>query len=134
MELTKKARTRLLKLCSYMERLPNSANKHFSMDNYIDHQHDGHTHALKKHPKVADLHACGTSACALGWATTSPYFKKVGLHFDTFWATVRGDEAAFDVATDTQEWERIFGCRNNDKTPKAWAKRVRGLVKNSTLL
>lgn len=114
---------RLLKLCDHMESLPKGADKHFNMDTFIAHEGD-HEHPLPKRQR--DLLTCGTTACALGWATTMPYFRKLGVKFDS-WGVVQGDDEVFTLTDD--QWSALFERHNKDKTPRAWAKRVRKLLK-----
>jgi len=62
---------RLLKLADFLEKLPEKKRKgKFDMDTFGKH-------VGPHHPKKYNY--CGTSACALGWATTSPYFRRLGL-------------------------------------------------------
>jgi hypothetical protein len=106
---------------------------------FFDHKgDDGHEHELPAKPTVKDLHACGTTACALGWAMTVPSFRRAGLFMvQTAWGyTVEGSEKVFDLHEEEDEeyfwrdnWDEVFGEGNNDKTPKAWAKRIRKFLK-----
>lgn len=56
---------RLLKLAAFLEKLP---RKRFYYGSWVGEDWKG----------KADL-SCGTTACALGWATTIPEFRKLGL-------------------------------------------------------
>jgi len=60
---------RLLKLADFLEtaELPGK----FNLQTLSDEQKGGRP-------------ACGTQACALGWATTIPAFRDAGLHFNRF--------------------------------------------------
>ncbi len=58
---------RLLKLADFLAKLPRSSAKAFDMSTLSEVPKDGRP-------------ACGTSACALGWATAVPSFRKAGLH------------------------------------------------------
>lgn len=140
MELSKTNFKRLWRLVAHMQKLPASANKHFAMQHYVNHTGDGHEHKVPRKPKVADLHSCGTTACALGWAMTVPSLRKAGLRMnvsapaykgDTRDYAVSGENKCFGIDSyyDNEQWEQLFGCRNNDKTPKAWAKRVSKLIR-----
>lgn len=62
---------RLLKLADFLEKLhaDKKRRKQFDYTNWVNR-------ALWK--GKADL-SCGTTACALGWATTIPEFRKAGL-------------------------------------------------------
>jgi hypothetical protein len=61
----KEGNRRLLLLARKLERLP---PKRFSYNRWVGFNWKGR----------ADL-SCGTTACALGWATTMPVFRKLGL-------------------------------------------------------
>lgn len=132
MKISKTGLRRLHKLADYMDSLPKSANKHFSMRNFFIHANEEHEHEIPSAPKVKDLHTCGTTACALGWAMTVPAFRRAGLELE-------GDEVfnsheVFclpDYWSDEGDdlWEAFFGAGNKDATPKAWAKRARRLLK-----
>lgn len=132
--LTKKAKTRLLKLVEFMEALPKSANAHFDMATFVNHYGEHH-HKFPEKMRMKDLHTCGTTACALGWAATMPYFKRLGLYLN-YSEEVQGDEiAVFDMdnceigVNGGYMWGPLFGSHNKDKTPKQWAKRVRRLIR-----
>lgn len=128
---------RLYKLCDFMASLPKSANKHFHMRDFFEHKGADHQHSLPNEPTKQDLHACGTTACALGWAVTVPAFRRAGLYVsanESFihegkWYSVEGSCEAFGLPEGDHEWDKLFGSENKDKTPKAWAKRVRKLLK-----
>src|SRR6185436_3350004 len=136
MPITKQGFKRLHKLFDFMESLPRSANNHFSMRGYIEHASIEHRHELSNKPTVRDLHACGTTACALGWATTVPALRRAGLTLDidpVYGVDVEGSYEVFGIdyepGAPIDEWDALFGPENEDKTPKAWAKRVRKLLK-----
>lgn len=115
---------RIKKLIAFMEALPRAANKHFDMGAFLFHDGD-HEHEAPKKP--ADLlHSCGTSACALGWAATMPYFQKLGLKFSKG-GVLRGRSVI--VPSGSWKWAELFGGWNDDRTPKQWAKRAKGLLK-----
>lgn len=117
-----KTKRRLLKLCDYMESLPRNANKHFHMGSFSSHSGDHDHWELPASPQPKDLMTCGTTACALGWATTMPTFRRLGLHFNAM-GSVEGDENVFELSY--EEWDVLFEGHNEDRTPGAWAKRVR---------
>lgn len=117
MAISKIAKRRLTKLIEFMEKLPASANKHFNMNTYISHS-GGHDHALPEKPTAKDLHTCGTTACALGWACTLPYFQRLGM-------TRRNSSESQVFDLDGAYTYELFGGFNQDKTPKQWAKRAR---------
>lgn len=134
------AKRRVLKLIEFMEKLPRSANKHFDMDTWCSHDGEGHEH-LKPGDVVAqsDVMACGTTACAAGWAATMPYFRRLGLElrWDGFDAAMyvngRPDvmfskiPGLFKLSHD--QADDLFSAMNSDRTPKQWARRARKLLK-----
>lgn len=138
MAITKLGFRRLHKLVEFMASLPKSSAKHFNMRDYITHSGNGHEHAIPKKPTAKDLHACGTAACALGWAVTVPSLRRAGLYLDVSvdWDgvgklySVEGSNEVFGLDEDADDhWETLFGSNNRDKSPKEWAKRVRKLLK-----
>ncbi len=138
MGLSKKAKTRVTKLIEFMESLPPSANKHFDMKKLFAHKGKGHAHHIPiDNIPVEAVMTCGTTACALGWACTMPYFKRLGLTVsrmgdaaDSEWGVDQPE--IFDLywagGEDVDAWDELFGSHNNDKTPKSWAKRARKLL------
>jgi hypothetical protein len=139
MALSKVAVRRLTKLADFMEKLPASANKHFHMGSYVDHNGEGHKHKIPTTPKPADLLSCGTTACAAGWAACVPAFKKAGYRMRT---TKYGSYPCFkrDAETsalssffDLDEYDvlTLFGGMNDDRTPKQWAKRCRQYIRGN---
>jgi hypothetical protein len=135
---------RLLKLIEYMESLPASANKHFGMRHWFDHTGKKHTHGLIEGDVVTaeHLHSCGTRACAAGWASTMPYFRKLGLKL--VWsegeaslvyanATWSENDDFTNLAElfelDRESTTILFGAEAVDETPKQWAKRARHCMK-----
>lgn len=131
MAISKKTKDRILRLCDYMEALPKESAKHFDMQDFLKHSGD-HDHKLPEIVRQKDLHTCGTSACALGWAATMPYFKRLGLEL-TRDGEVHGDEyTVFDLGScgdRVDPWCDLFGGLNIDRTPKQWARRARKLVR-----
>lgn len=130
--LSKKAERRLNKLVRYMEELPREARKHFSMGHWFwDREY-----RVPPHTKITrrDLEPCGTSACALGWATVIPEFHRAGLqmtgeHWVPRFRRRRGHHAAMAFFNLTEEQSRaLFSPGNRDRTPKAWAKRAKKLI------
>jgi hypothetical protein len=140
MALSKLAMRRLTTLIKFMKSLPASANKHFDMGTYIrhtgTHEHFGKNLILSQ----KDLHTCGTSACALGWAATIPSFKKAGLCLvagygvDLMSKGLRLESYSEDAGCkffDLNPYEAndLFGARTDLKTPKQWARHAEKLVK-----
>ncbi len=129
--ITKKAKRRILKLCEHMEKLPRESARHFNMASFLEHSGD-HAHPVGDVLTLRDVHSCGTTACALGYAATMPYFRKLGLKFDPKWNEVKHSHEVFDTEAegmDFSAWSELFGEYNDDRTPKQWAKRVRKLVR-----
>lgn len=121
---------RILKLADFVAKIP---RRRFDFNTFVGDDWGG----------AADL-SCGTTACALGWATTMPLFKKLGLK----------------LKSDPQVYQRIkyrgrhpeiysqhlFGIDNStfreifypsafrlthldpSATPKEWAKHARSIV------
>lgn len=140
--LSKLAVRRLTKLADYMEKLPKAAEKHFSMQAWF--RHDGEHPFLKdgESPQKKHYFDCGTSACALGWAATMPYFRKAGLKI--FYGDAGGDISfrgcsvfCDDTATsglfelDEHQSRMLFGPSGNIRTPKQWAKLCRRFVRDN---
>ena len=137
--LTKKAEFRLRKLAQHMRSLPPEAAEHFHMEDWFRHSSlDGHRHVKPgKVIEASDMTTCGTRACAIGWATTSPYFRKLGLRLvatNAAWGAVRyGRRKAeeydvFDIVEDVFDMSRdestYFFRDIGARTPKEWASRV----------
>jgi hypothetical protein len=59
-------KARLLRLAAFLDKLP---AKRFDYNHWVGLDWEG----------KPDL-SCGTTACALGWATTMPFFRKLGLY------------------------------------------------------
>jgi hypothetical protein len=134
---------RLTKLIEFMESLPRSANKHFDMGSWFTHNGE---HPLPL-PQGAPINAevlkdCGTTACALGWAATMPYFNRLGLHVEhdgglgqVVYKGRHGDVSVEGCSTplfgglDSFQWMELFSGSNGDRTPKQWARRARKLLK-----
>lgn len=133
-------RERLLKLCDYMESLPDDADQHFSMKSFVRHDGTGHRHETPRNPKAQDFLTCGTSACALGWACTMPEFADLGLYLNStgYRESVEGHAEVFPGLEDEEpndgdcKWAILFEGWNRDATPKAWATRARALIKSWT--
>ncbi|SRR5258706_964630 len=116
-------KARLLKLARFVERVP---PQKFDMNFW----------ARAKGP-VTRLPRCATKACALGWATAIPEFKRAGLeliaecpggdHAEVHFDGSTGRSAAmkfFDL--DYDESEIFFGGANN---PKEKAQEIRDVVR-----
>ena len=134
--LSKKAERRLTKLVKFMASLPKSAEAHFNMGSWFNHDGCDHDHGLGDGREVTrrDMNLCGTSACALGWAATIPSFRKAGLSMDSSIAVPYfqgyGLTAAanfFDIGM--VQAHALFSGTKSDRTPKQWAKRARKLLR-----
>lgn len=93
--------------------------------------------------------SCGTTACAMGWATTIPEFRELGLHLEKPSSFVRngfaqlrfGDEVAFMAAgafmdLNTRETDYLFDPDSYDDgaTPAEVVERINQfLVDGSTV-
>ena len=99
---------RLLKLADFLDALP---DERFSFRHFVDDDvWKGKT----------DL-SCGTTACAIGWATTMPMFRKLGLRMlkpDRYRSAtpgIVGDDCFFtydggyEVGACDRACERLFG-------------------------
>ena len=135
---------RLLALANKLDTVP---RKQFNICKWVGHDWKG----------KPDL-SCGTVACAMGWATTMPLFRKLGLRLDlapdpAVWADVviktksgvyvarDGYESArtlFDIDDDTatslfsgseyRRDERTGEVDTQEVTPKRVAKKIRKVV------
>lgn len=88
-----------------------------------------------------DLHTCGTTACAVGWACCLPEFQREGLHLSTYAPAYKPREggdvhhhweavtAFFDLAED--EAEHLFSYEKYDFMVFPWnvAARIRELLR-----
>jgi hypothetical protein len=140
MALSKLAVRRLTKLAEFMAKLPASANKHFDMGMWFEHEGD-HNHEFGRTLSRDDLKHCGTTACALGWGATMPYFKKLGLTVDPSLGSLRfRGRASIDpmliaaqvVNITVSEAVDLFGGHLDAvKTPKQWARHCRKFIKEN---
>lgn len=123
---------RLLKLADLLEKLP---QERFDMKYWVGNGWKG----------KPDL-SCGTTACALGWATTVPSLRKAGLKLATTPShrfsrvCIREPNATVDSFDDSlASGAKIFGITLYEssqlfmdvsiKSPKAMAKLIRKFVK-----
>lgn len=102
---------RLLKLAAFLEKLP---PERFDYDRWVGNDWLGEP----------DL-SCGTAACALGWATTIPEFRRLGLRLSRCGEPHCG--RLYDHAAATE----IFGVTENEAAflfipdrfaPREWLK------------
>jgi hypothetical protein len=122
--LTKKEHRRLMRLITFMESLPREANKHFDMGTFLKHTNYEHEHEAPQTTKDL-LRSCGTTACAMGWAATMPYFKRLGCRFNEHGEV----ENVYTIVENRYYWQLLFGGEREYKTPKQWARCARALVK-----
>ena len=134
---------RLLKLADFLDTVPR--NK-FDIGRWFSPVGEGAVFPVGEIPVVG---ACNTTACAAGWATTIPTFKRAGLHLEpserygvdgetglVVMIPAYGDlrtqlalEAFFGLPGRLAEF--IFmpiGYRNGYATPKEVAKKIRRVV------
>ena len=132
---------RLRKLISFMEKLPPEKAEHFNMRGWVRHDDTTHKHKAK-YVTQRLLNTCGTTACALGWATVIPEFQRAGLRMSPnldFYVGKSGSILPLDAS------EQFFGLTNNqhsalfeswvpgeEENPKAWAAKARRLLKEWT--
>lgn len=124
---------RLLRLAKFLRRVP---KRRFNMMIWASGLFCGR-------PKEVE-HKCGTSACALGWASSIPSFKRDGLilknDFDSdeayvFFDGVDGYCAAsrfFEIGYESAKYlfDSEYGWVNRNKeTPKQVAERIERFVK-----
>ena len=117
------------------------AKYHFDMNAWFDHDEeaDGHEHPVPARPTSKDLLTCGTTACALGWATTIPALQKAGLRMGLYfegssvhipvYRGVSGVEAAaklFGIYHDVAQY--LFGGDDFARTPKQVAKAIDKII------
>lgn len=115
---------RLLKLADKLDTVP---RKQFDYSAWVGDDWKG----------APDL-SCGTTACALGWATTIPSFRRLGLKLNTDWNEVTmGEYRNFYAAAllfELSERDAMYlfapGPSEVDATPKQVAKKIRQFVKD----
>jgi hypothetical protein len=123
---------RLLKLAAFLRTLP---RKRFNYKHWVGNDWKGEP----------DLMSCGTAACALGWATTIPLFRKEGLRLRAY-SNGGGAPMLLDKeGEETSHYDagaRVFGITNEeshylfsdnsgigwDATPKQVAKKIENFV------
>lgn len=143
-QLSPIATRRLTRLIKFMESLPESAAKHFDMQSWFAHEGENDHPQLQTGKDVPEgaLELCGTTACAMGWAATMPYFKRLGLRLvmdrcDASLYFKGAKDFMFNEAPKAFDMEPhqaivFFGAHNKDKTPKAWAERARRLMRKQS--
>lgn len=121
------SKRRLLILADFLEKLP---RKRFDLSSWVGNEWEG----------KADL-SCGTSACAMGWATTIPQFRKLGLrlskyglpYFGKGYYQTSGMHAAADLfgISDNEAYYLFMPYEEDiaaNATPKQVAKHIRKFV------
>lgn len=88
---------RLLKLAAFLETVP---RERFNYGHWVGENWRG----------APDL-SCGTTACALGWATVMPEFRRLGLYLSPRTRTprIKGARAPYWEDTSTVAITRLFG-------------------------
>lgn len=147
--LSRKARTRILKLADYMSRRSRSLAPHFDMEHFFDHQSGADAFAQEIEKGAGDritekdMHNCGTSACAFGYAPFAGvdpklesrltpdgfgglqqafYYNNRKIRGTSFRAALR----IFDV--NHKQGTYLFSAHEFITTPAQWAKRARRFV------
>lgn len=145
--LSKLAVRRLTKLADFMNALPRSANKHFDMNHWFDHDGDHVVRIPQSGATQEHLMDCGTTACAAGWAATIPEFNRKGLKL------INGEIrfGRLNASNDYAALKNFFNIDRNDasylfrpnrgwfegravaiETPKQWAKMCRKFIKENS--
>lgn len=116
--MTSKHREAWLRLRAILKKVP---RKRFDMGHWVGSDWEG----------APDL-SCGTSACAAGWATTDPWFRRRGLWLDSngspSYARLRslfGDAAM--VETWQVEASGLF-FRHDIRTPRQFIREIDKLL------
>ncbi len=90
----------------------------------------------------AQMHACGTTACAMGWAATIPSFRRAGLTVKTGGISGNVEYNGFDGTLAAVDFFKISrsdaynlflpgGYHNGSQaTPKDVARKIRAVVEN----
>jgi hypothetical protein len=123
---------RLLKLADFLETVP---RKRFDFTSWVGENWKGDREL-----------SCGTTACALGWATTMPLFRGLGLRLaKSRWGpyvtlgNMRKDkssmiaaERVFDISYGDAEYLFVpgFSKLGHSATPKMVARQIRQFVKH----
>ena len=121
-------KNRLLKLADFLEALRPTKEKTFSMDYWSMSYRDD------------EGNICKTSACACGWATTIPSFRRAGLHLfrrqgndgaRLHYERRSGFGAAMEFfGLNLKECYLLFSPEDyEDATPKMVARRIRRFIK-----
>jgi hypothetical protein len=118
---------RLYTLIHFMEKLPRKYARRFDMNSWSDSD-----------PPDGDLTApgCATTACAMGWATAVPSFKKLGLRLEHGLPHIGGITGGYTAARklfdlNDEEANHLFDSPTaSDLTPKQWAKKARAFIKS----
>lgn len=139
--MDKKQRRRFNTLIRFMRSLPARANKHFYMGHWFDHVGPDIHPGLGDDSKILtrqDLALCGTSACALGWASVCPSLKRAGLSM-TLDGTVKLNGRSSSGGNIFLAM-RFFGLpesaaihlfsRTGVTTPKQWAREAKIVLEN----
>ena len=109
-------------LAKYMDEMPRREWKHFDMRWFVrkGNGFDG----------KSVLTGCGTTACALGFATQIPSFRRAGLRLNegympAFLGSDGLEAAGAFFEPDAWQAHHLFGLFGFIDTPKKWAKYAR---------
>jgi hypothetical protein len=98
-------KNRLLRLADFLEALP---RKRFDFNHWVGDNWEG----------KEDL-SCGTTACALGWATTIPSLRKAGLRMDpggfvTLERFLKGQEHSYGYSASFSAGKEVFDLSDEE--------------------
>lgn len=146
MSLSKVSKARLLKLVTFMSKLPRKTKGHLNMKAWVMH-HGDYSDVIGKHGIVngddittETLIQCGMSACALGWGCLIPSFKKAGLRLEQaealrgpYLQPVYRDARDMDAAEDffrinEHLADQLFGPVGGLTSPQEWAKKAKKII------
>lgn len=90
---------------------------HYDQSNFFDREDE------KKKVTISNIHNCGTSACALGWAATMRYFQNRGIGYnivkDSEWDYDKGKYILlYDISLSTESWDNaldVFGIDRSER-------------------
>lgn len=122
---------RLLKLADFLETVPKD---NFDMGVVYEDEGMFAGDCAPKYPQPKKH--CGTAACAMGWATAIPSFRKAGLHlgedgevyFEGSSYSFESAEIFFDILD--EEATFLFTRSGAGNTPKQVARSIRKFVKD----
>lgn len=123
-EMDEVSRRNFLKLATFLEEhgLSINNNNGFRMESYVAPMIEGHWLTLDSAPEGS----CGTSGCAVGWATVAvePIELSNFDHGDNTYDWEGYCEKVFGIGEFSDDWEFLFGPNNPDDALRA-AERIR---------